>query len=466
MHLRAWTNRLLALAVTLLSISACGLTPMAPVALGTNEGTLGAKALPTGFLWGVSTAGYQWEGHDTTSEWALWDTSGKTAERNVSAANGYQLYDQDASLAQGLGCNTFRTSIEWDRIEPQKGHFDPVAIQHYHAMLNSLKAHGLKPVITLMHWSYPAWIDAEGGWENGAVAQDFASYAAFIAKEFGSQIDYYLTFNEPNAFLAAGYLNGSMPPGKHSPLAAVAAFNTMLKAHGLAYDAIHHADPRAKVSFNMYTAEYALPFTTAQSLEAQAAQKVSSDTAFMDGVTGKSQDGKNLGIWGTKLDFASFDYYCRLHVTLPFNLPRQDQWEVYPVGLYNALHRYYNRYHLPMFIAENGLATWNLQPRTDGWTRASYMVAHVQQVQRALAEGLPVIGYSQWSITDNYEWGSFSPRFGLYSVDCRNGDFTRRPTDGVDAYRAITQAGGVTGEIAARFGTLGLRALFGFQINR
>ena len=85
------------------------------------------------------------------------------------------------------------------------------------------------------------------------------------------------------------------------------------------------------------------------------------------------------------------------------------------------------------------------------------VVAHVQQVQKAINEGVPVMGYIQWSITDNYEWGSYSPCFGLYRVDCREGNFNRIPTDGVDAFKSVIANGGVTQQLAQRYlpGTTG-----------
>ena len=65
-------------------------------------------------------------------------------------------------------------------------------------------------------------------------------------------------------------------------------------------------------------------------------------------------------------------------------------------------------------------------------------------LQRAVADGYPVIGYNHWSLVDNYEWGSYSPRFGLYRVDVLNDPaLERQPTTGVEAYREIISAGGV-----------------------
>jgi beta-glucosidase len=404
------------------------------------------SAVPSSFKWGVSTAGYQWEGQDTSSQWAAWDAAGKTPERNVRGADGLTRYETDMKLTQGLGANTFRTSIEWSRIEPTKGQIDPQAVAVYHDMLRSMKAHGLTPVITLHHFSHPEWLAKEGGWENPASADAFGRYAAFVAKEFGAEIDTYLTFNEPNVYLAGGYLAGAMPPGKQNPIAAYKAMKNMIRGHKLAYAAVHANDATSKVSFNRYTAEYAL--RSVQDVQTAEEKALSSDTWMLDQVTGiNAEDGTK----GRTIDFVAFDYYCRLKVKLPFALPRPDTWEVYPEGMYKAAKRFHARYKLPVLVAENGLATHDGAPRADGWTRSAYTVAHVQQMQRAMAEGVPVMGYIHWSITDNYEWGSFSPRFGLYQVDCRNGDFRRVPTDGVEAFRSVIGQGGVSQPLAAKY---------------
>jgi beta-glucosidase len=409
-------------------------------------------SVPNNFLWGVSTAGYQWEGQDHTSQWAAWDAAGHTSERNPLGANGYVQYAEDAKLTRQLGCNAFRTSIEWARIEPQEGVIDQKEVAHYHALLNSLKANGLTPVVTLMHFSYPAWLDKDGGWENPKAADHFVKYASFIAKEFGNDIDMYLTFNEPNIFLMGGWLSNAMPPGKTDPIGGLKAMRNMVDAHCRAYDAIHRADPGAKVSFNMYTAEWALGRPKATTHEEKAEQTISSDTDFMDWSMGpdfaKGVKGKTRS---SKVDFGCFDYYCKFHINLPFKFPRADTWEVYPEGFYNAIKRYHDRYGLPVLIAENGMATWDLAPRKDRWTRSAYMVQHVKQMQRAIADGIPVLGYIHWSITDNYEWGSFSPHFGLFTVDCRHGNFDRVEADGAQAFRSIISEGGVTDELEKRY---------------
>ena len=79
------------------------------------------------------------------------------------------------------------------------------------------------------------------------------------------------------------------------------------------------------------------------------------------------------------------------------------------------------------------------------------MIAHVREVQRARAEGVPVIGYMYWTLTDNYEWGSFDPRFGLWRVEASSGDLTRHETPAVGVYREIIRHNGVTPELAKRY---------------
>ena len=456
-----WTSGAVALAASAVVLIGCGRTFQALPDATERASGFRTASVPHGFLWGVSTAGYQWEGQDHTSQWAAWDKAGRTEERNPRGANGLVQYAEDTKLSRNLGANAFRTSFEWGRIEPKEGVIDPAGVAFYHRLLDSMKANGLTPLMTLHHFSYPSWMDADGGWENPKSAERFERFAKFIAKEYGDKVDLYITFNEPNVYLAGGYLTGMMPPGRKSALAGLRAMKHMVEGHKRAYDAIHAGDARAQVSFNMYTAEWAVGVGNKASTEGKTAtdrarEAITSDTEFMDQVMGINPDGSRAE-WGPKVDFAAFDYYCKFKFTLPFVFPRPDTWEVYPQGFYKAIKRYYNRYKLPVLIAENGMATHNLEPRKDGWTRSAYTVAHIQQMQRAIAEGVPVMGYVHWSITDNYEWGTFSPRFGLYRVECRDKNYTRIPTDGVKALVDVIAYGGVTQPMLAKYlpGTIG-----------
>jgi len=76
---------------------------------------------------------------------------------------------------------------------------------------------------------------------------------------------------------------------------------------------------------------------------------------------------------------------------------------------------------LPIWVVENGLATRMVDhrshPRLDGWNRPRYITEHVDAVAGAVADGSPVTAYLHWSLVDNYEWGSYESRFGIFGMD-------------------------------------------------
>jgi beta-glucosidase len=442
-----WFSKVASVVAGAMILAGCGRSGMPQAAADQKATTFKTASVPAGFLWGVSTAGQQYEGSETTSQWYPWWANGHTEDKNPLGANGFKMYGQDNQLTAGLGCNALRTSIEWCRIEPKPGVIDPEAVAHYHRVLADMKKNGLTPVITLHHFAHPQWVEAQGGWENAKTAELFANFAAFVAKEYANEIELYLTFNEPNTYVLGAYLGKAFPPGKQDPIAAVKVLKNMARGHMLAYDAVHENDPTAKVSFNMYYAEWVLG--RSHTSEQRVAERVGSEQGFFDEVTNvRGRDG------GKVMDYAALDYYCKFHISVPFSMPRADKWDIYPEGFYKAIKRCYQFYHLPVLVAENGVSTWNGEAREDGWTRSRYLVTHIKQMQRAMAEGIPVMGYIHWSITDNWEWGSFGPTFGLYRVDCRNQNFKRVPAEGADAFRSIVKSGGVNKDIEARYGIL------------
>ena len=101
-------------------------------------------------------------------------------------------------------------------------------------------------------------------------------------------------------------------------------------------------------------------------------------------------------------------------------------WHVLPGGLHFFCKYYASEFQRGILIAENGMALRRkfdnsiAHPRRDRLTRSEFLKAHVTEIRRLLAEQVPMLGYLHWSITDNYEWGSYTPRFGLFSIDFTN----------------------------------------------
>lgn len=99
---------------------------------------------------------------------------------------------------------------------------------------------------------------------------------------------------------------------------------------------------------------------------------------------------------------------------------------------------------LPVWVMENGICNRVIDgvayPRLDGWTRTRYLVEHLAALARAVMAGVPVEAYLHWTLYDNWEWGSYEPRFGLYATERPSGRRLALDSIGEDAaatYREI-----------------------------
>jgi beta-glucosidase/6-phospho-beta-glucosidase/beta-galactosidase len=501
-----------AVGITALFAASCGSSPTASV------------PFPQGFLWGVSTAAQQSEGKNTQNDWYAWEMLGKVPTVGL-ADDSYDLYDTDATEAQGLGANEFRLTFEWARIVPNAP-ADPTAplttadvdmteVAHYQAVIASLKAHGLTPVVTLTHYTLPLWVDnpaaydagtetytdgSLGAWTNPVTAQAFASYAGFMAQTFGGDVKYWLTENEPLPDILSGYLFEQWPPGflrvnltqKNLPNGASVqtALINMIDGHARAYKAIKAAEPDAKVSF-AHNSIATLPIDPNNPADVAAAARWDHfyNLLFLDAVTTGMLDTSLTGAgpmqshpeWAGTLDYLAVNYYaydpvvptCGLpgpvdalpcdplvEAGLPgvlqnLGCPAENPSEV--DGLKIILSEYENRYHLPILITENGSG------QMDSTQKAAYIVQNLAELGRLAQGGMPIIGYSYWTLNRDYEWTmGFNQWFGLYDVQGfeqpgfavpgPTTDFTRVPMHpATDVFTTITKGNAVPGSLIDQY---------------
>ncbi|MDD4954149.1 MAG: family 1 glycosylhydrolase, partial [Candidatus Omnitrophica bacterium] len=121
---------------------------------------------PKDFLWGAGTSAHQVEGNNINSDWWEWEKKAGLKDLSGQACRHYGLYRDDFELARRLRHNAHRLSVEWARIQPQEGGISTPEISHYRDVVYSLKEHNLEPVITLHHFTNPAWFSRLGGWLN------------------------------------------------------------------------------------------------------------------------------------------------------------------------------------------------------------------------------------------------------------------------------------------------------------
>ena len=404
---RMWRTRIL-LAI-LLGLVFCGTAP-ARAATGFQT------KFPKNFLWGVATSGFQSEGSFPDSNWTRYARSGAgKAQPYGLSADFLHQYPADIQRAKALGVKVFRTSIEWARVEPRKGYRDPKALAYYDDLVRRIRAAGMRPMLTLDHWVYPGWVADQGAWDNPQTVKDWLAEAQFVVQRYRHLGVTWITFNEPSAYMIEEFEHRTMT------LAQLANMRSaLISAHRQAYDMIHRIDPGTMVTSNTaYTSLLNIP----------------SEALVFDSIA-------------DKMDFIGIDYYygASLGNLSTINAGTGQPWKAdpEPEGLYYVLKSYQRRFpDLPMYVVENGMSTDDGKPRPDGYTRSDHLKDHVYWMQRALADGVKVIGYNYWSITDNYEWGSYEPRFGLYTVNTTDPKRTRHPTDAVPTYRSIIANGGV-----------------------
>jgi beta-glucosidase/6-phospho-beta-glucosidase/beta-galactosidase/ABC-type amino acid transport substrate-binding protein len=223
---------------------------------------------PPAFDFGVATADHQCEayveGEDDIRD--LWErVRGETLRGR--ATDFWNRFKEDVERAHRLGCTAFRLSLSWARLQPAPGQWSQTAFEHYQEVLRTIHEHGLKSVVTLHHNTWPVHVQEAGrgqGLLDPSFPDAFAAYAREVARRLGSQIDYYVTLNEPNQ-LIFGYVKPwwmrsyRMPPGLDryaGTLKQMRAVELLIPnlflAHARARAAIHRELPGAKVGANPF----------------------------------------------------------------------------------------------------------------------------------------------------------------------------------------------------------------------
>ncbi len=362
-----------------------------------------------------------------------------------------------------LGLNAYRFGVDWSRFQPEEGApFDTAALDHVREMIASLRRKGIRPLLTLHHFTLPQWWLAKGGFEREENLAEFYAYARFIVEGLGDIVDEYITINEPNVYAFLSYLYGEWPPAK-SGLSGYAASirvqRSLVMAHFYLYDLIHetHArrnwkSPKVSIAKHMRISD---PKNAARRLDVDRANsadyrmnRLVSDCIHSGRLLPPLGSGEQLHE-GRAWDFFGLNYYTRdlvsfklwkpqtLFIEVETNPrgPKNDLgWEIYPEGLYRILKDLHSRYGLPIRITENGTAD-----AADTF-RGRYIVDHLNAVRRAMNEGVNVEGYYHWSFLDNFEWAEgYTARFGLVEVDFVTQ--ARRVRDSARLYSEIARSG-------------------------
>lgn len=420
------------------------------------------------FVWGVASSAYQVEGRDPEDGCGknIWDTfaeegrilDGKDA---YTACDHMHRYKEDYKLMKLLGIKAYRFSMSWARILPEgTGKVNEKAIAMYRDMILSMKENGIEPYITMYHWEFPQALQDKGGWLNENVIQWFGEYAKVVAENFSDICKYFITLNEPECFVGLGHLSGVHAPGLKLPYKDVFKIaHNALRAHGQAVINLRkYASRPIKVGYAP-TCGMAYPATDSPE-DIEAARKTLfgfhqpmdnwtwnvawfNDPVFLgkypeEGLKKFAEylpeiTDEDMELISQPLDFMGQNIYNGYMMRQgedgePEYVDREAGaaktaagWPVTPECFYYGVKFLYERYHLPLYITENGMSCHDdvsLDGRVHDPNRQNFLDLYISALQRANDDGADVRGYFLWTFLDNFEWDKgYTERFGIVYVD-------------------------------------------------
>ncbi|XP_072400082.1 myrosinase 1-like [Diabrotica undecimpunctata] len=457
------------------------------------------KRFPEGFMFGVATSAYQVEGAwnvDGRSP-SIWDNmTHENPDFTPDRSNGddaclsYYKYKEDVQIMKAMGVKHYRFSISWSRILPT-GYPDQIneaGITYYRNLIKELRDNDIEPLVTISHWDLPLTLEELGGFQNPDIQTWFPNYARVLFQNFGDEVKYWITFNEPRQTCMGGYAFGYFPPAVHSEgLLEYTCAHNLLRAHARAwhvYDKEFRPTQKGNISIVLDTAAY-VPASDSEE------DKIAADTKFhfelgwyanpvhfgdypdimKTRVAERSRgEGRNQSrlpefteeekslLKGTADFFAVNVYTANLinHIDDPpiSNPPskRQDigvndfqpsEWDnstqpswfkIAPWTIRNLLNWIKDHYENPeIIITENGLCT------DDDNKRINYIRDYLSYIRDAMVvDGVKVFGYTLWSIMDNFEWQlGYTQKYGLYEVDFNDPDRPRTPKPSADFFTKV-----------------------------
>jgi beta-glucosidase len=498
--------------------------PTGPEAPDIDFAAIGSLSAPSGkgsFRFGAASAATQIEDQNPSTDWYVFTLPedqgglGKGSAFVGEASRGYTKALEDVALLQEMGLDSYRFSVEWARVEPQRDVIDEDALAHYDAFIDALVDAGIRPIVTIHHFSNPIWVDdprdtacAAGPTDQNLcglgdptggpqVIEEMAEHAALLASRFGDRVDEWGTLNEPVNYLLASYGIGTFPPGKSKLFDLLNGFvpvaRDYLLAHAAVYDAIKQADTidadgdgdPASVGLSLSVGEWVPARQNAVSEDPE-------DVAARDRVVyiyhhmlideiragrfDSDLDGEldeDLPEIKDTMDWLGVQYYFRTGVTGLNGLipvlkltPCFGSFDfgacvppIDPSFCVPAMR--YEHYAPGLYNVLTDFSTrWPDLPlvvtesgiATElGERRAENVVRALEQIDRARAEGVDVRGYYHWSLFDNFEWAEGF----VPRFGLYKVDYTtydRTPTAGADVLGAIAAARKLTSAQREQYG--------------
>ncbi|VEN50233.1 unnamed protein product [Callosobruchus maculatus] len=467
-----------------------------------NVNALNTKPFPKDFKFGVATAAYQIEGgwnEDGKGE-NIWDhlvhtnpTAVANNDTGDTACDSYHKYKEDVAMLKYLGVSHYRFSLSWTRLLPN-GFANKVnqrGVQYYKNLIKELKDNGIQPLVTLYHWEMPQTLQELGGFLNNNFIDWFGDYAELCFKLFGDDVTNWLTFNEPGPICQHGYGLGDLAPLYKSPgIGEYICGKNLVLAHARAwhiYDDLFRSkqkgsvgividsrwfEPETNKTEDIQAAEvmrhfvwgtYINPLINGDhsSIVKEKIAKRSKQQGFKRSRLPEFTEEEQKYLKGT-LDIIGLNHYSTylisaqkhpdpdamgFYVDCEAVARQSDDWEkggtdwmrVVPWGIRKLLKWIKHTFNNPkIMITENGFCD-NKDKLLDDDRRINYIKTYLSNIRDAMdKDGVNVVGYTLWSLMDNFEWTlGYTQKFGIYHVDFNSPNRTRTKKKSADYYKKV-----------------------------
>lgn len=430
------------------------------------------------FSFGAATSGPQTEGNIEMNP-TVWDKlyredpNGFDENIGTKTLSGtYKMFEEDIKIAQEIGLNSLRTSIQYarlfDDIETQT--LNPKGVEFYQAYFKGLKDAGIKVYVCLFHFDMPEILfDKYEGFMSREVVNLFESYARMCFDLFDEYVDYWITFNEPFSYASSMYLHSAALPFEHNMQKFISVCYNLLITHKLMVKQYRAAERKGEIGtvldclppyprdkkhqYDLEAARYADLIKNINFLDPVLKGKINDDYRQMvedcNYTLNISQMDEQL-IKDFNVDFVGINYYRPERVKcidfeknskVPYSpnhlysefiqtkrrINPHRGWEIYPCALYDIAMRIKNEYgNIPWYVAENGIGIANETIYKDeagiidDQYRIDFITEHLYWLHKAIEEGSNCFGFHMWTFIDCWSWkNAYKTRYGFVSLDYR-----------------------------------------------
>ncbi len=371
----------------------------------------------------------------------------------------YNHYKEDIALFAEMGFTVFRMSVSWSRIFPTGEETEPneEGLRFYDNVFDELARYNITPLVTISHFDYPLnLVQKYNGFESRTMIDLYVRYARTLFERYHKKVKYWLTFNEINMVLESPYTcSGAIEENSgRNPLDfRYQCTHNQFLASALAIAAAHEIDPALKVGCMVCKLEYypidCKPENQWRSLQEEQHNNFYGDVHafgeypyYMERYFRENdihidiQPGDHEILKNGCVDFISFSYYMTYvaqagsgqfghfsnQVKNPYLKTTKSGWAIDPLGFRLALNHLYDRYQLPLFVAENGFSDYEMpdeKGEINDDSRIQYLREHLEQLQEAMDDGVDVFGYAWWGPIDlvSSSTSEMNKRYGFIYVD-------------------------------------------------